>query len=78
MSVTYKQIRSDEEIGLLIEQGNGILNELGYTEHSRKHAAKVADTAGKDIKGAGIREAQDRAWPHRGIYARHRKQREPA
>ena len=53
MSVTYKQIRSDEEIGLLIEQGNGILNELGYTEHSRKHAAKVADTAGKILKELG-------------------------
>ena len=53
MSVTFKQIRSDEEIGLLIEQGNGILNELGYTEHSRKHAAKVADTAGKILKELG-------------------------
>lgn len=53
MSVTYKQIRSDEEIGLLIEHGNTILNELGYTEHSRKHAAKVAETAGKILKELG-------------------------
>ena len=50
LSVTYKQIRDDEEINLLIEQGNRILNELGYTEHSRKHAVKVSETAGKILK----------------------------
>lgn len=53
LSVTYKQIRDDEEINLLIEQGNRILNELGYTEHSRKHAVKVSETAGKILKELG-------------------------
>ena len=53
MSVTYKQIRSDEEIGLLIEHGNTILNELGYTEHSRKHAARVSETAARIRKELG-------------------------
>ena len=49
MQTDFKQIRENSEINLLIEQGNRILNELGYTEHSRKHAAKVADTAGKTL-----------------------------
>ena len=53
MQTDYKQIRENNEINLLIEQGNHILNELGYTEHSRKHAAKVADTAGKILKELG-------------------------
>lgn len=53
MTVTYKQVKHDEEINLLIEHGNRILNELGYTEHSRKHAAKVSETAGRILKELG-------------------------
>ena len=53
MRTDFKEIRENSEINLLIEQGNRILNELGYTEHSRKHAAKVADTAGKILKELG-------------------------
>lgn len=53
MKTDYRQIRTNEEINLLIEQGNATLNELGYTEHSRKHAAKVAETAGKILKDLG-------------------------
>lgn len=45
--ITYKQIKKNEEINLLIERGNQVLKVLGYTEHSQKHAAKVAETAGK-------------------------------
>ena len=40
MKTDYKQIRANEEINLLIEKGNATLNALGYTEHSKKHAAK--------------------------------------
>ena len=47
MKTDYKQIRANEEINLLIEKGNTTLNELGYTEHSKKHASKTAETAGK-------------------------------
>lgn len=53
MKVDYKQIRENEEINFLIEKGNEILNELGYTEHSRKHAAKVAESAGRILKELG-------------------------
>ena len=49
----YKQIRANEEINLLIEKGNDTLNELGYTEHSKKHAAKTAETAGRILKELG-------------------------
>ena len=44
-----EQIRNDREINLLIEQGNRNLKVLGYTEHSRKHAVKVAETAGTGV-----------------------------
>lgn len=53
MKTTYKEIREIEEINLLIEQGNATLKELGYTEHSKKHAAKVSDTAGKILTELG-------------------------
>src|SRR5699024_3709301 len=33
-----------------------VLNELGYTEHSRKHAAKVAETAGSILYALGYEE----------------------
>ena len=56
MRITYKDIREKEEINLLIEKGNQVLQELGYTEHSKKHAAKVAETAGKILRDLGYDE----------------------
>ena len=53
MKPGYEQIRNDREINLLIEQGNRNLKVLGYTEHSRKHAVKVAETAGRILKELG-------------------------
>lgn len=55
MKLDYKKIREDEEINLLIEKGNEILKELGYTEHSRKHAAKVAAEAGNILEQLGYK-----------------------
>ena len=51
--ITYEQIRTNEEINILIEQGNAVLGALGYTEHSKKHAAKVAKQAGDILEGIG-------------------------
>ena len=51
--ITYKAIKKNEEINLLIEKGNDMLGVLGYTEHSIKHGAKVAETAGKILKDLG-------------------------
>ena len=51
--ITYRKVKENEEINLLIEKGNEVLDVLGFTEHSRKHAAKVAETAGKILKDLG-------------------------
>ena len=53
--LTYKEIRKNEEINLLIKKGNDV---LGYTDHSKKHAAKVAVTAGKILKDLGYDKHQ--------------------
>ena len=51
--ITYRKVKENGEINLLIEKGNEVLDVLGFTEHSRKHAAKVAETAGKILKDLG-------------------------
>lgn len=51
--ITYKDIRCNREICALIERGNATLGVLGYTEHSKKHAAKVADGAGEILRDLG-------------------------
>ena len=43
----------NEEINALIERGNSVLAALGYTEHSRRHAAKVAERAGEILNQTG-------------------------
>ena len=56
--ITYMDMKKDEEVNMLLAHGNQVLKELGFTEHSRKHAAKVAETAGRILKelGYGDRE----------------------
>ena len=51
--ITYKEIIKNEEINAYIDMGNKALGVLGYTEHSKGHAAKVADTAGGILKELG-------------------------
>ena len=53
MEIAYALIKDNKEINLLIEKGNQVLRELGYTEHSRKHAAKTAETAAMILKELG-------------------------
>ena len=48
--ISYKDVKKNEEINALIEKGNDVLYELGYTEHSRKHAARVAQRAERFLK----------------------------
>jgi len=43
--VTLEQVRGDEEVGVLIDYANRYLSALGYTEHSTRHATRVAETA---------------------------------
>lgn len=54
--ITYRDIRTNEEINTLIEHGNDVLKVLGFTEHSRKHAAKVAGCAGDILVQLGYDE----------------------
>ena len=56
--MTYEESGKNEEINLLIARGNEVLGALGYTEHSKKHAAKVAATAGKILKDLGYKKNQ--------------------
>ena len=56
MKTKYSQIREDREINLLIEKGNEILGTLGYTEHSRRHAARTAETAAQILKDLGYKK----------------------
>ena len=49
----FAAIRSNEEINALIEQGNRVLQVLGYTEHSKRHAMKVSDAAGRLLEELG-------------------------
>lgn len=56
--IDYKEIRGNEEINLLIDKGNRVLKVLGFTEHSKKHAAKVADRAGWILKTLGYEKRQ--------------------
>lgn len=50
---SYEAIKEDEEINLMIEKGNQVLGELGFTEHSTKHATKVAQEAARILKELG-------------------------
>lgn len=54
--ISFKEIKDNEELQLLIENGNSVLKALGFTEHSRRHAAKVAQCAGKILKELGYKK----------------------
>lgn len=58
MKPDFKAIQEDKEISLLIEKGNEVLKALGYTEHSRRHAAKVSQTAGEILEKLGYKDKQ--------------------
>lgn len=38
--ITYEVIRENEKINGLLEKGNSVLKEIGYTEHSKKTCGK--------------------------------------
>ncbi len=56
--ITYQQVKDSEEVNAYIEMGDEGLGVLGFTEHSKKHAAKVAHTAAKILKELGYDEHQ--------------------
>lgn len=54
--ITYQEIKQNEDINLYIEKGNENLGVLGFTEHSRAHATKVAELAGMILEELGYSE----------------------
>jgi uncharacterized protein len=52
--ITYEEIRENKEINTYINIGNEVLGVLGYTDHSKVHAVKVAETAGKILRELGF------------------------
>lgn len=53
MSISYQDIIRNKEIEKYINMGNTVLGKLGYTEHSTKHAAVVANRAAEILKAVG-------------------------
>lgn len=51
--LTYKMVKESEVINAFIEKGNQTLGVLGYTEHSKIHASKVAETSGRILETLG-------------------------
>ncbi len=54
--ITYQDIKKNEEIKTYLGKGNELLGVLGFTEHSYKHAAKVAKTASDILIDLGYDE----------------------
>ena len=51
--ITYEQIKENKTINTYIATGNDVLGVLGYTDHSKVHAVKVAELAGRILKELG-------------------------
>ena len=54
--IRFRDIQQNEEINTYIETGNAVLGVLGYTDHSKVHAAKVAHNAGLIFSELGYDE----------------------
>lgn len=51
--MNYKDILSNEEVKVFLKKGNENLGVMGYTDHSEKHCAIVADRAGSILSQLG-------------------------
>ena len=51
--VTYQMVKDSEEINMYLSQGNATLGVMGFTEHSQRHAAKVAQTCSQILTELG-------------------------
>ncbi len=76
--ITYKKIKQMQEVNAYIEQGNHVLGVLGYTEHSLKHAAKVAETAGKILQKPIRKDVRRTVQEIRTVAGNHSGQRSRA
>ena len=48
--ITFNEIKKNEMINHYIDRANFVTGAMGYTEHSRAHAALVAETAGSILR----------------------------
>lgn len=55
-SVTFDEIRKNEEIRSYVELGDQALGVMGYTEHSFQHAFRTANIAARILKTLGYSE----------------------
>lgn len=55
-NITYEEIKQNEKINIYLEKGNANLGVLGFTEHSKAHATKVAEIAGGILRDLGRSE----------------------
>lgn len=51
--LTYENIAHAKELNVYLEQGNRVLDALGYTDHSQKHTAKIS-AIGQHDERSGI------------------------
>ena len=54
--MTYKEIKNNEEVNELLKKGDRNLGLLGYTDHSKAHCVRVAETAAHILKKFGYSE----------------------
>ncbi len=52
-TITFQDIRENEEFNTYIKKGNELLGVLGFTEHSYAHVMKVSDTAAQILQCLG-------------------------
>lgn len=54
--VTYEEIRKNPEINTYIEQADGTMAAMGFTDHGRAHVTKAAETAAMILTSLGYDE----------------------
>ena len=54
--VTFAEIRKNPEINTYIEQADGTMAAMGYTDHGRAHVTKAAETAAMILTSLGYDE----------------------
>lgn len=57
-TITYEEIKQNEKVNIYLEKGNANLGVLGFTEHSKAHATKVAEIAGGILRDLGRSERE--------------------
>lgn len=57
-TISYEEIKKDPVINSYMERGDFVLGAMGFTEHSKVHCSKVAETAGIILKKLGYSDKE--------------------